>query len=166
MENLSKVEIYTDGCSHGNPGRGGYGVILSYQKESGDIYEKEISAGYENTTNNRMELLAAIIGLEALKRPCEVDLYSDSKYLVDAFNQKWINSWVKNDWNRPKTGPVKNVDLWKRLLDVKKKHKVKFIWVKGHNDNEKNERCDKLANQAANQQILLKDEGMTSSEDK
>ena len=107
-----------------------------------------------------MELLAAIIGLEALKRPCMVSLYSDSKYLVDAFNQKWINSWVKNNWNRPKTGPVKNVDLWKRLLNVKKQHDVEFIWVKGHNDNEKNERCDRLANLAADQSVLLKDEGM------
>lgn len=160
MENLSKVEIYTDGCSHGNPGKGGYGVILSYEKENGEIFEKEISAGYENTTNNRMELLAAIIGLEALKRPCDVSLYSDSKYLVDAFNQKWIDNWVKNDWNRPKTGPVKNVDLWKRLLLVKKQHQVEFIWVKGHNDNEKNERCDRLANLAAQQSVLLKDEGM------
>ena len=154
------VEIYTDGCCHGNPGKGGYGVILTYEKENGDIFEKEISQGYENTTNNRMELLAAIIGLEALKRPCDVKLYSDSKYLVDAFNQKWINSWVKNNWNRPKTGPVKNIDLWKRLLEVKKQHKVEFIWVKGHNDNEKNERCDRLANAAASQSILLKDEGM------
>ena len=154
------VEIYTDGCCHGNPGKGGYGVILTYEKENGDIFEKEISQGYENTTNNRMELLAAIIGLEALKRPCDVELYSDSKYLVDAFNQKWINSWVKNNWNRPKTGPVKNIDLWKRLLEVKKQHKVEFIWVKGHNDNEKNERCDRLANAAASQSILLKDEGM------
>ncbi len=160
MDILSKVEIYTDGCCHGNPGKGGYGVILSYEKENGDIFEKEISAGYENTTNNRMELLAAIVGLEALKRPCDVSLYSDSKYLVDAFNQKWINSWVKNNWNRPKTGPVKNVDLWKRLLKVKEQHKVKFIWVKGHSDNEKNERCDLLANAAANISILLKDEGM------
>ena len=154
------VEIYTDGCCHGNPGKGGYGVILTYEKENGDIFEKEISQGYENTTNNRMELLAAIIGLEALKRPCDVKLYSDSKYLVDAFNQKWINSWVKNNWNRPKTGPVKNIDLWKRLLEVKKQHKVEFIWVKGHSDNEKNERCDRLANAAASQSILLKDEGM------
>lgn len=160
MDNLSIVEIYTDGCCHGNPGKGGYGVILTYEKENGDIFEKEISQGYENTTNNRMELLAAIIGLEALKRPCDVKLYSDSKYLVDAFNQKWINSWVKNNWNRPKTGPVKNIDLWKRLLEVKKQHKVEFIWVKGHNDNEKNERCDRLANAAASQSILLKDEGM------
>jgi ribonuclease HI len=160
LDILSKVEIYTDGCCHGNPGKGGYGVILSYEKENGDIFEKEISAGYENTTNNRMELLAAIVGLEALKRPCDVSLYSDSKYLVDAFNQKWINSWVKNNWNRPKTGPVKNVDLWKRLLKVKEQHKVKFIWVKGHSDNEKNERCDLLANAAANISILLKDEGM------
>ena len=158
--NLSNVDIYTDGCCHGNPGKGGYGVILSYKKENGDIFEKEISGGYSKTTNNRMELLAAIVGLEALKRPCNVKLYSDSKYLVDAFNQKWINGWVKNDWNRPKTGPVKNVDLWKRLLNIKKQHNVEFIWVKGHNNNKNNERCDLLANNAADQVILLIDDGM------
>ena len=107
--------------------------------------ERELSAGYVRTTNNRMELMAAIAGLEALNRSCEVDLYSDSKYLVDAFNQKWIDGWVKHNWVRPKTGPVKNSDLWKRLLAAMNPHKVTFHWVKGHESNEKNNRCDQQA---------------------
>ena len=112
-----KVTLYTDGAARGNPdGPGGYGAVLQFIDKNGTLHEKELSAGYVRTTNNRMELMAAIVGLEALNRSCEVDLYSDSKYLVDAFNQKWINGWVKHNWVRPKTGPVKNSDLWKRLL--------------------------------------------------
>ena len=116
---MSKVQIYTDGSARGNPdGPGGYGVVLHFTDSSGQLHEKTISAGYVKTTNNRMELMAAIVGLEALNRPCEVDLYSDSKYLTDAFNQHWIDNWVANNWVRGKSGPVKNIDLWERLLEV------------------------------------------------
>lgn len=127
------VRIYTDGAARGNPdGPGGYGTILSYIDKNGMEHIREFSAGYKKTTNNRMELMAAIIGLEALIKPCEVELYSDSQYLVNAFEKKWIDSWVKKNWKRGKNEPVKNSDLWKRLLKAKELHQVKFIWVKGH----------------------------------
>lgn len=156
-----KVTLYTDGAARGNPdGPGGYGAVLQFVDKQGALHEKEMSAGYVKTTNNRMELMAAIIGLEALNRPCQVDLYSDSKYLVDAFNQKWIDSWVKNNWNRPKSGPVKNIDLWQRLLKAKEPHQVKFIWVKGHDGHPENERCDRLATTAADGNDLLTDPGV------
>ena len=148
-----KVTLYTDGAARGNPdGPGGY--------KQGVLHEKEMSAGYVKTTNNRMELMAAIVGLEALNRPCQVDLYSDSKYLVDAFNQHWIDSWIKNNWNRPKTGPVKNTDLWKRLLAAMEPHQVQFFWVRGHDGHPENERCDKLATTAADGTNLLVDPGV------
>lgn len=116
------VKIYTDGAARGNPdGPGGYGAILQYVDGSGTLHEKELSRGYKKTTNNRMELMAAIVGLEALNRPCAVELYSDSKYLTDAFNQHWIDSWIAKNWNRGKSGPVKNIDLWKRLLKSKRR---------------------------------------------
>ena len=112
-----KVTIYTDGAARGNPdGPGGYGTVLQYIDQSGTLHEREYSAGYKKTTNNRMELMAAIIGLEALNRPCEVDLYSDSQYLVKAFNDHWIDGWLKNNWKNSQKKAVKNVDLWKRLL--------------------------------------------------
>ena len=150
MENRSKVEIYTDGAARGNPdGPGGYGCILRYTDSKGLLHEKELSGGFEKTTNNRMELMAAIAALEALIRPCDVRLFSDSKYLVDAFNQHWIDSWIKKGWKRGKNEEVKNVDLWKRLLKAKKPHNVEFVWVKGHDSNLLNERCDKLATAAA-----------------
>ena len=150
MENRSKVEIYTDGAARGNPdGPGGYGCILRYIDSKGLLHEKELSGGFEKTTNNRMELMAAIAALEALIRPCDVRLFSDSKYLVDAFNQHWIDSWIKKGWKRGKNEEVKNVDLWKRLLKAKKPHNVEFVWVKGHDSNLLNERCDKLATAAA-----------------
>ena len=111
-----KVSIYTDGAARGNPdGPGGYGVVLEYVDPKGELHVKELSGGYVRTTNNRMELMAAIVGLEALNRPCQIQLYSDSKYLVDAFNQHWIDGWIKKGWKRGKNEPVKNVDLWKRL---------------------------------------------------
>ena len=119
--------MYTDGSALGNPGPGGYGVVLM----SGP-YRKELSCGYAHTTNNRMELLGVITALEALNRPCNVTLYSDSKYVVDAFNQHWVDGWVRKGWKRGKNEPVKNVDLWKRLLQAKAPHAVKFVWVKGH----------------------------------
>lgn len=153
-----KVEIYTDGAARGNPdGPGGYGTVLRYTDSKGEVHEKELSQGYIKTTNNRMELLAAIRGLEALKTPCEVDLYSDSKYLVDAFNQKWIDGWIAKGWKRGKNEPVKNPDLWKALLKAMEPHKVNFIWVKGHNGHPLNERCDVLATSAADGNDLIED---------
>ncbi|MDO4438176.1 MAG: ribonuclease HI [Eubacteriales bacterium] len=157
---MGVVSIFTDGAAKGNPdGPGGYGVVLQYTDNKGVLHERELSQGYVQTTNNRMELMAAIAGLEALNRPCMIDLYSDSKYLTDAFNQHWIDNWVKNDWKRGKSGPVKNIDLWKRLLDAMQTHKVNFIWVKGHNGHPENERCDKMAVKAAMSGNLIVDEG-------
>ena len=158
-----KVTLYTDGAARGNPdGPGGYGAVLQFIDKNGTLPEKELSAGYVRTTNNRMELMAAIVGLEALNRSCEVDLYSDSKYLVDAFNQKWIDGWVKHNWVGPKTGPVKNSDLWKRLLVAMNPHKVTFHWVKGHDGHPGNERCDRLATSAADGGDLLVDTGLSN----
>lgn len=152
------VKIYTDGSARGNPdGPGGYGTILSYVDSRGEEHRKELSAGYRRTTNNRMELMAAIAGLEALNRPCTVELYSDSQYLVNAFNQRWIEGWLKKGWKRGKNEPVKNVDLWKRLLEAMKPHEVSFIWVKGHAGHVQNERCDALATAAADGDRLLED---------
>lgn len=135
-----KVTIYTDGACSGNPGKGGWGAILIY----GDAV-KEISGGEDNTTNNRMELKAVIEALKALKSPCDVEIYSDSAYVVNAFTQKWIDNWIKNNWKTAYKKSVKNVDLWQELLVLIKTHNVTFKKVKGHSDNELNERCDKLA---------------------
>lgn len=155
------VKIYTDGAARGNPdGPGGYGTILHYTDSKGVLHEREFSQGYVKTTNNRMELMAAIVGLEALTKPCQVELYSDSKYLTDAFNQKWIDSWIKKGWKRGKNEPVKNVELWKRLLQAMQGHEVKYIWVKGHDGHEQNERCDILATTAADGDDLIIDEGI------
>lgn len=148
--NQTKVTIYTDGSARGNPdGPGGYGTILVYIDSKGSEHRREYSGGYVKTTNNRMELMAAIVGLEALNKPCEVDLYSDSQYLVKAFNEHWLDSWIKKGWKRSQNEPVKNVDLWKRLLSACKSHQVTFHWVKGHDGHPENERCDKLATKAA-----------------
>lgn len=156
-----QVKIYTDGAARGNPdGPGGYGAVLQYIDTKGQLHEREMSRGYKKTTNNRMELMAAIVALEALNRPCQVDLYSDSKYLVDAFNQHWIDAWLKKNWKRGKNEDVKNVDLWKRLLKAKEQHQVSFHWVKGHADNPLNERCDQLATSAADGNDLYVDEGI------
>lgn len=152
------VKIYTDGAARGNPdGPGGYGTILTCVDAKGVLHEREYSAGYKKTTNNRMELMAVIVGLEALNRPSQVEIYSDSKYVVDAFNQHWIDSWLKKNWKRGKNEPVKNIDLWKRLLRAKEPHEVRFIWVKGHDGHEQNERCDYLATSAADGDTLLDD---------
>ncbi|MBP5608642.1 MAG: ribonuclease HI [Lachnospiraceae bacterium] len=160
---MTKVTIYTDGAARGNPdGPGGYGAVLQFVDSKGVLHEKELSAGYKKTTNNRMELMAAIVALEELTKPCEVDLHSDSKYLVDAFNQHWIDSWLKKGWKRGKNEEVKNIDLWKRLLKAKEQHKVNFIWVKGHAGEEINERCDKLATAAADGEDLLDDPAIVS----
>lgn len=153
-----KVTIYTDGAARGNPdGPGGYGTVLHYVDSKGELHTKELSRGYKKTTNNRMELMAAIAGLEALKTPCDVTLFSDSKYLVDAFCQGWIDSWIKKGWKRGKNEPVKNTDLWKRLLKAKEPHNVSFCWVKGHDGHEMNERCDFLATSAADGNELIDD---------
>lgn len=152
---MKKVTIYTDGACSGNPGDGGWAAILFYRN-----FRREVSGAERDTTNNRMELMAAIVGLEALIRPCQVRLHSDSKYLVDAFNQHWIDSWLKKGWKRGKNEPVKNVDLWQRLLKAKEPHEVTFIWVKGHDGHELNERCDRLATSAADGEDLLEDEGI------
>ena len=156
-----KVEIYTDGAARGNPdGPGGYGWVLHYTDSKGVLHEREFSQGYKKTTNNRMELMAAIVGLEALTRPCVVELYSDSKYLTDAFNQHWIDGWIRKGWRRGKNEPVKNVELWQRLLKATKPHQVHFHWVKGHDGHAMNERCDQLATTAADGQDLLDDPGV------
>lgn len=153
-----KVTIFTDGAARGNPdGPGGYGTILQYIDLNGQLHEKEMSQGYKKTTNNRMELMAVIVGLEALNRPCEIDLYSDSKYVIDAFLQNWIDGWLKNNWKNSQKKPVKNVDLWKRLLKAKEPHVIRFHWVKGHAGHPENERCDKLATTAADGVDLLDD---------
>lgn len=152
------VKIFTDGAARGNPeGPGGYGTVLQYVDSKGTLHEREYSQGYKKTTNNRMELMAAITGLEALNRPCDVELYSDSKYLIDAFNQHWIDGWIRKGWKRGKNEPVKNVDLWKRLLEAAKPHNIKFIWVKGHDGHLENERCDRLATSAADGSGLIED---------
>lgn len=145
---MKHVDIWTDGASKGNPGPGGYGVVLKYVDKNGTLHKKEMKEAFESTTNNRMEVLSAIVALKELKEPCEVILTSDSKYLVNAFNENWIDSWIKNDFRRGKTDEVKNIDLWEELIELTKKHKVTFTWVKGHADNEDNERCDELANEA------------------
>ena len=132
-------------------------MVLHYTDTQGNLHEKELSQGYVRTTNNRMELMAAIAGLEALKTPCNVTLYSDSKYLVDAFNQNWIDGWIRKGWKRGKNEPVKNPDLWKRLLKAKEDHNVTFVWVKGHNGHPLNERCDELATTAADGTDLIED---------
>ena len=135
-----EVEIYTDGACTGNPGAGGYCAILIFKG-----VEKVVSGSEETTTNNRMELLAAIKGLKALKEGCKVKLYSDSQYLVDAFNKGWINDWQAKGWRTAGKSEVKNVDLWKDLLELMSIHEVELIKVKGHADNEYNNKCDKIA---------------------
>lgn len=138
---MKEVDIYTDGACSGNPGKGGWGAILLYKGK-----EKVLSGFEDNTTNNRMELLAAIKGLEALKEKCRVKLYSDSAYLVNAFTEGWLESWIKNGWARGKgREELKNLDLWQRLYSLTQQHSIQWIKVKGHSDNEYNNRCDKLA---------------------
>lgn len=140
---MKKVILYTDGACSGNPGVGGWGAILMFNG-----VEKEISGAEDNTTNNRMEITAVIEGLKCLKEPCEVDVYSDSAYTVNAFNNGWIYGWSINGFIKSDNKPVLNVDLWQQLLNLTKIHNVKFIKVKGHADNEFNNRCDKLATDA------------------
>ena len=140
---MQKVTIYTDGACSGNPGPGGWGAILMYQDA-----KKEMSGGSKDTTNNIMEVTAVIEALKSLKVPCEVDLYSDSAYVVNCFKQGWIYNWIKNNWVNSSKEPVKNKELWQELYSLTKTHKVKFIKVKGHADNIYNNRCDELARNA------------------
>ncbi len=137
---MKQVEIYTDGACSGNPGPGGWGAVLLYGEN-----KIEISGFEKSTTNNKMELTAAYEALKRLKEPCKVNLYSDSAYLVNAFLQRWLDKWIKNGWKRNKNEEVKNVDLWKELVKLADIHEIKWIKVKGHADNEYNNRCDKLA---------------------
>ena len=140
MDIIKKVEIFTDGACSGNPGPGGYGVILCFGEHT-----KELSGGEHETTNNRMELTGVIIGLSALKEPCEVTLTTDSKYVVDSITKGWVYGWQKKGWIKSDKKPALNVDLWKQLLPLLEKHKVNFVWVKGHAGHPENERCDQLA---------------------
>lgn len=151
---LPEVTIYTDGAAEPNPGPGGYGVVLLYGRR-----RKEISGMFRLTTNNRMEILAAIVGLETLKEPCRVTLYSDSKYLVDAMNLGWAVQWKAKRWRRGKKGKLMNPDLWEKLLALCDRHQVEFRWVKGHAGNPENERCDYLSMQFLGKHDLPEDEG-------
>ena len=141
---MKKVEIFTDGACKGNPGPGGWGAILRYNGT-----EKELSGGFAETTNNRMELTAVIEALSALKEPCDIILYTDSQYVCNSITKGWAEKWKKNNWMRTKKEPALNKDLWEKLLLVLDKHNVKFIWVRGHNGHPENERCDRLAVNAA-----------------
>ncbi len=152
------VKLFSDGSSRGNPGPGGYGTILQYTDPKGKFYEREYSCGYENTTNNRMELMGVITGLEALKKGVRVEVYTDSKYVSDAFNKNWIQGWLRSDFRRNTKNPVKNVDLWKRLLKASEGKEVNYNWIKGHAGHPENERCDSMAVSAALSDNLDKDE--------
>ncbi|MDH4367410.1 MAG: ribonuclease HI [Dehalococcoidia bacterium] len=154
MRKTKHVTIYTDGACLGNPGPGGYGIILLYQG-----HRREFSGGYRKTTNNRMEMMAAIAGLEALKEKCEVTLFSDSEYLVKTMSRGWARRWRANGWKRSKREKALNPDLWERLLQLCEHHEVQFSWVKGHTGTPENTRCDELAVQAAQQSDLPCDEG-------
>jgi ribonuclease HI len=153
MTSHKKIEIWTDGACSGNPGPGGYGAILQYGSK-----RKEISGGFKRTTNNRMELMGVIESLAALKDPCHVTLYSDSKYIVESMQQGWAQSWQDRGWKK-KGGMAKNPDLWEQILSLCKKHKVEFSWVKGHAGHDENERCDELARQAISDGPLIEDDG-------
>ncbi len=156
---LKTVDLYTDGACSGNPGPGGYGLVLKYNG-----HEKESSCGYRLTTNNRMEILAVIRGLSMLKETCNVNIYSDSKYVIDAITQGWVYKWEANCWMRNKKEKAVNVDLWEQLLVLLDEHNVEFHWVKGHAGHPENERCDKLAVNAYLSEELLEDEGYIPEE--
>lgn len=155
----NKVTIYTDGSCLGNPGPGGYGAVLIYGEYKGDKADnyKELSQGYKETTNNRMELRAVIVALESLTRSCEVELWTDSKYVQQAITKKWLKNWLKNGWKTAAKKPVKNQDLWRMLIPLIEKHDVNFNWVKGHSGHMLNERVDDLARDAASGPGLLDD---------
>lgn len=162
MSNIPEVIIYTDGACVNNPGTGGYGVVLIFGK-----HRKELSAGYKKTTNNRMEKMGVIVGLQTLKTRCKVKLYSDSKYVVETLQKGWIKNWKDNAWRNRKGEKILNTDLWEKILQMTQEHEVEFIWVKGHDGIIENERCDELAETAARQEDLQEDEGYEqSNEDK
>ncbi len=150
---VKHVIMYTDGACSGNPGPGGYGVVLKYGN-----HRREISGGFRRTTNNRMELMAAIAGLEALKEPCRVTLYTDSRYLVDAVQKGWARRWQASNWKRSQREKAENADLWERLLKLLERHQVEFRWVQGHAGDPENERADRLAVRASRQPNLPADE--------
>ena len=154
MSDKTHVVIYTDGACSGNPGPGGYGVVLMH----GDT-RRELSQGYRRTTNNRMELLGVISALESLKRPCRVTLHSDSEYVVNAITKGWLRSWQARGWRKADKKPVLNVDLWQRLVPLLETHDIEFKWVRGHNNDLEHERCDELAVAATQAGELLVDEG-------
>lgn len=158
MTKLKRVTMYTDGACIGNPGPGGYGIVLLYGE-----YRKELSGGYRLTTNNRMELTAAILGLAALKEPCQVVLFSDSEYLVNAVEKGWARRWQTNGWRRQNKKKAENIDLWEELLELCERHQVHFEWVKGHAGHSENERCDELAVHAAQSSELSEDTGYANS---
>ncbi|WP_411895240.1 ribonuclease HI [Winogradskyella sp. A2] len=151
---IPEIELFTDGGAEPNPGKGGFGVVLSYKGRT-----KEFVVGYELTTNNRMELMAVIFGLERIKTKAKVTIFSDSKYVVDGIEKGWAENWERSNWIRKKGNLVLNKDLWERLLDVLDKHEVTFHWVKGHAGHIENERCDVLANEGINLEDKLEDEG-------
>lgn len=155
---MTTVTIYTDGACSGNPGPGGFGVLL----ESGR-HRKELSQGYRRTTNNRMELMAVLAGLQILTRPCSVTLYSDSRYVVDAIEKGWAKSWKARGWVKADKQPAQNADLWARALELLGKHRVKLVWVKGHASNAGNNRCDEMAVAASRSASLLIDEGFEAA---
>lgn len=160
---MKNIELFTDGAARGNPGNGGYGALLVFRDERGQVHERELSAGYVLTTNNRMELMGVIAGLEALNQPCCVRVRTDSEYVANAFNKDWISGWVRNGWKNSQKKAVKNDDLWKRLLAAMEPHDVSFEWVKGHAGHPENELCDSLATSAADGPGKLEDEGYLRS---
>ena len=149
---MKQIEIYTDGACRGNPGPGGYGAVLKYRR-----HRKEISGGFREPTNNRMELFAALAALELLIEPCGLTLYSDSRYLVDAVSKRWLANWKRRGWIKADKQPVLNVDLWRRLEAAMAPHRLKFVWVRGHASNAENNRCDELAVAAATRGNLPED---------
>ena len=159
MPDASDVVIYTDGACSGNPGPGGFGVVMMYGGT-----RRELSQGFRRTTNNRMELLAVITALETLTRPCEVTVYSDSEYVVNAITKGWLRSWQARGWRKADKKPVLNIDLWQRLVPLLARHEVEFKWVRGHNNNVENERCDVLAVAATQAAELMVDEGFASAQ--
>ena len=156
-----RVQLYSDGSSRGNPGPGGYGCILRAVDAQGNAHEKELSQGYRLTTNNRMELMGVIAGLEALRYPCGVEVITDSQYVSRAINEHWLENWMQRGWKTAGKKPVKNVDLWQRLNNLLHTHSVTFTWVRGHAGHAENERCDALATAAADGLELLEDSGFS-----
>ena len=152
MNTMRAVTIYTDGSCLGNPGPGGWAALLQLD---GTEHSRELSGGYACTTNNRMEIMGVIMGLEALKEPCVVTLVTDSQYVCNAINKSWLSSWQRKNWINSAKKPVKNVDLWKRLIPLLKRHSVRFQWIRGHAGHAQNERCDELARGVAAQGAAL-----------